>query len=177
MNKIIALSAAAAALATVAGAALPAAAQSTTTGSIGWTDHSPGDANLNAITGRVTWTGGYFGVEGEVSGGVGNDTVNVAGTDVKVKLKDQAAVYGVAKMPLGNNLDVFARVGYGTTRVSGSAFGASAKDSENSWNYGVGGDYFFDGKNGIRADYTYEDFTKNGVGHADVWGLGYVRKF
>ena len=35
--------------------------------------------------------GQYFGVEGEVSGGVKNDKVNVGGTDVKVKLTGEAA--------------------------------------------------------------------------------------
>jgi len=180
MNKILATAAAAAALVTVAGVALPAAAQSTpgttTTASIGWTRHDLGDASLDGVTGRVTWTAGYFGVEGELTGGIGSDDVNVAGTNVKVKLKDQAAIYGVGKIPLSDNLDLFARVGYGTTKVEGSAFGVAGKDSASSWNYGVGGEYFFDGKNGVRVDYTYEDFNKN-YGHADVYGVGYVRKF
>jgi outer membrane immunogenic protein len=174
--KILLVTAAAVAALTGLAAAAPASAQSEVTGSLGWSRADVGDANLDGVTGRIRWTSGYFGVEGEVSGGLGSDTVNVAGTDVKVKLKDQAAIYGVGKIPMGDKGDLFARVGYGTTKVDGSAFGVGVKDSENSWNYGVGGEYFFDGKNGVRVDYTYEDFDKN-IGHADVYGVSYVRKF
>jgi hypothetical protein len=172
------LLATAAAVATLTGlaAAAPASAQSEVTGSIGWSRTDTGDANLDAVTGRIRWTSGYFGVEGEVSGGVGSDDVTVGGTTFKAKLRDQAAIYGVGKVPMGANADLFARVGYGTSKFSGSAFGGTVTGSEESWNYGVGGEYYFDGKNGVRADYTRENF-KNSVGDADVWSLSYTRRF
>jgi hypothetical protein len=174
--KILLATAAAVAALTGLAAAAPASAQSEVTGSLGWSRTDTGDANLDAVTGRLRWTSGYFGVEGELSGGVGSDTVNVAGTNVKVKLHDQAAIYGVGKIPMGDNLDLFARVGYGTTKVTGQAFGTGVSGSEESWNYGVGADWYLDGKNGVRADYTRENF-KNSVGDADVWSLAYVRRF
>ncbi len=46
-----------------------------------------------------------------------------------------------------------------------------------SVNYGVGGEYFFDGKNGVRVDYTRFDFQKSGAADADTWSVGYVRRF
>jgi hypothetical protein len=174
MKAFIATAAGIAALTAAAGAALPAAAE--TTGSLGWTRTDPGDANLDSITGRLTWTQGYFGVEGEVSGGVGSDDVNVGGTNVKVKQENQAAIYGVGKIPMGENFDLFARVGYGTTKFKASGAGTDLTGSEESWNYGVGADVYFDGKNGVRADYTRENFRHN-VGDADVWSLSYVRRF
>jgi outer membrane immunogenic protein len=174
MKALITTAAAVAALTAMAAAAVPASAE--TTGSLGWSRADTGDANLDGITGRLTWTQGYFGVEGELTGGVGSDTVNVGGTDVKVKLRDQAAIYGVGKIPMGDNFDLFARVGYGTTKVSGAALGTGVTGSEESWNYGVGANWFLDGKNGVRADYTRENFNHN-TGDADVWSLSYVRKF
>ncbi|HET9161661.1 MAG TPA: porin family protein [Caulobacteraceae bacterium] len=176
MKAIIATAAAIAALTAVAGVAAPASAE--TTASLGWTrtDAKDADVNLDGITGRATWTAGYFGVEGEVSAGTGSDTTNVGGTNVKVKEEYQAAIYGVAKAPVGTNFDVFARVGYGTTKVKASAAGTGLSGSEQSWNYGVGAEYFFDGHNGIRGDYTRENF-RHDAGDADVWSVSYVHKF
>ena len=61
------------------------------------------------------------------------------------------------------------------TRVR-SAAGTSASDDGESWNYGVGGQYFFDDKNGVRADYTRHDF-KDSSTDANTWSVSYVRKF
>ena len=38
------------------------------------------------------------------------------------------------------------------------------------------GQYSFDGKNGVRLDYTREQFQDKG-GDANVWAVSYVRKF
>jgi hypothetical protein len=91
---------------------------------------------------------------------------------VKVKLNHEAAIYATGTVPISDNFDLFARVGYGTTKISGGGLSGS----EQSWNYGVGGQYFFDGKNGVRGDYTRQDFNDS-LGNADVWSLSYVRRF
>ena len=146
--------------------AWPASAQ--VTGSLGYSAVDADDATLGAITGRLGWRSGYFRVEGEFSGGISDDTVAGA----KVELKHQFAGYGVLSVPMNENFDLFARVGYGTTKISGGGL----SESEESWNYGVGGQYFFDGKNGVRGDYTRQDFN-HGLGNSDVWSLSYVRRF
>jgi hypothetical protein len=169
MKAMIVTASALAALATLALAA-PASAQ--VTGSLGYSAVDADDATLGAITGRLGWRSGYFGVEGEVSGGISDDTVAGA----KVELKHQFAGYGVLTVPMNENFDLFARVGYGQTKIEASAAGFSASGTENSFNYGAGAQYFFDGKNGIRGDYTRMDF-ENGGGDADVWSLSYVRRF
>ena len=115
MKKFLATATAVAALITVAASAAPASAE--TTGSLGWSRTDTGDANLDAITGRLGWRSGWFGVEGELSGGVGNDTVTVGGTSVDVKLRDQAAIYATGTVPINPNFDLFARVGYGGAKV------------------------------------------------------------
>jgi hypothetical protein len=107
---------------------------------------------------------------------VKDDHVNVAGVNVKTELKDSVALYGVGFLPVNDQFELFARVGYGATKIKASAVGVSASDSEESWNYGVGGQYFFDGVNGVRGEYTRYDFNGSG-GNADTWAVSYVRKF
>jgi hypothetical protein len=171
-----------AATAALACAAVPALAnaQDTSTpavyGTLGYSQASEEGVDLGAIQGRLGARWNHFGVEGELAGGVKSDDVNVGGTNVNVKLRHEEAIYGVGFLPVSPNLDLFARVGYGNSDIKASAGGSSATASGNSWNYGVGGQYFFTDKDGVRVDYTRHDFTGNG-GNADVWGVSYVRKF
>ena len=147
-------------------------------GTLGYTDFNGDSANLGAITGRIgaRW-GRYVGVEGELSGGVTSDTANVGGVNTKVRVGDQYAGYAVGYLPLSPNADLFARVGYGQTRLNVSSPGTGAGGDHNSWNYGVGGQYFFDGANGVRADYTRMSYNDHSNFDANVWSLAYVRKF
>lgn len=166
MRTLFALAAAAVAITVAA----PAMAQGQVTGSIGYTGMKTTDApdvTLGAITGRVGYRQGWLGAEGEFSSGVKDDSFTVAGVPTKVQLKDQFAVYGMAIAPITPNFDVFARLGYGQTKTT---------STDNSVNYGAGAEYFFDGKNGVRADYTRHDFQNNGT-NFDTYGVSYVRKF
>jgi len=169
----------AAAVAVIAIAA-PAAAQSFSSpvwnGSIGYTNLSSDDVDgsLDALTGRVgaRFTP-HFGAEGEFSIGLGEEAV-VPGVDAR--LNHDAAVYAVGAVPVSPNLELFGRLGYGTTELEVSGPGGSISDSNESWNYGVGANYFFDGANGVRGDYTRRDYQHDG-GTADVWSVSYVRRF
>jgi outer membrane immunogenic protein len=170
--------AAAALVALLPAAALAQTAGTTFYGTLGYDETYVGSVNLGAIQGRIgARFGRYFGVEGEVSGGVKSDRVGIAGTSAKVKLDNQEAVYGVGFLPLSPNFDLLARVGYGRTETSGSVAGVSAIGRGDSWNYGAGGQYTFDGTNGVRVDYTRESFQNSGAKDADVWAISYVRKF
>ncbi|MDP3658919.1 porin family protein [Phenylobacterium sp.] len=178
MNKLTLIAAAASAV-LVTATPLMASAQDSGPqiyGTLGYAHTDVEGADLGAIQGRVgARFGSYLGVEGELAGGVKEDDVTVAGTPVNVKLQSQVAVYGVASVPVTPSADLFARVGYGTSKIKGQVGGVSATVDGDSWNYGVGGQYFFDGANGVRADYTRHDFKDDG--DADVWSLAYVRKF
>lgn len=172
---------AAATLAVLAAAPVAAQAQSMSApevyGSVGYAHADAGDFDLGAIQGRVgAKLTPYLGVEGELAVGVKDDTINVGGVNADVELNHSAAIYGVGFLPVSPNADLFARVGYGTTEAEVSAVGQSAKADGESWNYGVGGRYFIDANNGFRADYTRQEFQDDG-GSADVWAVGYVRKF
>jgi hypothetical protein len=179
--KVLITAAAATAFAVLLPAAALAQTASTGTtfyGTLGYADTDLDHTNLGAIQGRLgARFGQYFGVEGELSGGVKSDTVNVAGTDVKVKLDHQEAIYGVGFLPVSPNFDLLARVGYGHSQGSGSVSGVSATARGDSWNYGVGGQYTFDGQNGVRLDYTRESFREHDTNDANVWSVAYVRKF
>lgn len=177
----IALLAGAVAASAMALAAVPAAAQTfapTYYGTLGYAFiNGDGDVNLGAVTARVgARFHRYFGAEVEGAIGVDSDRSVVSGVTVRTELKHSFAGYGVAYLPLSPKLDLFVRGGYGGSKVRASALGVSLSDSEDSWNYGVGAQYLFDERNGVRADYTRHDFG-NGHGTADVWGVSYVRKF
>ncbi|HEX5379093.1 MAG TPA: porin family protein [Phenylobacterium sp.] len=179
MKTLIALSVAtlAASAAIPAVAAAQDAAGTSYYGTLGYGASSVEGVDLGAIQGRLgVRFGQHLGVEGELAAGVKDDKTYVGGVPVKIDLEHQAAIYGVGYLPVAPNADLFARVGYGTTKLKASASGASVSDAGDSWNYGVGGQYLLDGANGVRADYTRYDF-KDSSANADVWSVAYVRKF
>ncbi len=161
--------------------AAPAMAQdpaSRVTGSIGYTQLHGDDGDLGAITARA----GYdftrnLGIEGEASCGVKDQDVMFGGVNTTLEHEYDAAVYGVAKLPVSDNFELFGRVGYGTTEVKASTAGFAATEDGESVNYGVGANYFIDGRNGIRADWTRRDFQEDNGGELDTYGLSYVRRF
>jgi outer membrane immunogenic protein len=135
-------------------------------------------ADLGAVQGRLgARFGRFLGAEGEFGMGVKGDTVDVLGTNVDFRLNHQEAGYLVGFIPVSPNLDLFARGGYGHTRVRETALGVVDHFSENSWNYGAGAQYFLNGRDGIRADWTRHDFTGGSGVNADVWSVGYTRRF
>lgn len=147
-------------------------------GSIGYANAHTDGLDLGAVQARLGYRfNTWLGVEGELAGGVKDDRVNVGGIDAKVKLSNQEAIYGVAFAPLSANTDLIGRIGYGSQSAKASALGASRVADGDSWNFGVGAQHHFDGVNGVRVDYTREQFTGSGAGHADVWAVGYARRF
>lgn len=138
--------------------------------------HSSG-ADLGAVAGRVGYrANSWLGVEGEAAYGVKGDDVTTAGVSGRAKLRSEAAIYGVGYAPLSPNTDLFARVGYGSSRVKVSVLGASAVADGESWNFGVGARHHFNRGNGVRADYTRQEFRGGSV-HANVFSMAYVRRF
>lgn len=177
--KMLFAAASAAAIALVA----PAVAQAQDApvgvyGNLGYANTHADGVNLGAIGGRLGYRmNNWFGVEGELAGGVKSDDVNVGGVNAKVKLRHAEAIYAVGFAPVSPNFDLIGRIGYGNTKLKASALGQSASDDGDSWNFGVGGQYHFDGVNGVRADYTRQEFRGNDGGHADVWSIAYSRRF
>jgi len=132
------------------------------------------DVSLDAVTARVgARFSPHFGAEAELSVGLGDEDV---APGVDVNLNYDAALYAVAVAPVSPNFELFGRFGYGTSELEASGGGLTLAEDGDSWNYGVGANYFFDGLNGVRADYTRRDFQDDG-GEANVWTINYVRRF
>lgn len=177
MKSLMIAAASVATLATVGFAGAASAQDNTGTtvyGTIGYANVSAddgADVNLGAIQGRIgARFGKYFGVEGELAGGVKGD--DVSGVDVD--LKHEVGVFAVGYYPITERFDIFGRVGYATSEIEASGGGLSASTDIDGLAYGVGGQYFFTDKDGVRLDYTRHDSDD---GEADVVGVSYVRKF
>ena len=168
---------AAAAAITLAAVAAPASAQDLAPGfygNVGGEIVDQSHVDVGAIDARVgARFARYFAVEGEF--GFGVNTASVA--DYSLKVRNHYAGYAAAFLPVLPNLDAFARVGYGRTNVKGQDAGVAYRDGLDSVNYGGGVQAFVTPKDGLRAEYTRFDFTRDGAGAANVWSLAYVRKF
>ena len=147
-------------------------------GSLNYNQTRTRGADTGAIQGRLgAKLTPNFGVEGEIAGGVDSDKVYTPGGPANVKMEHQVAGYAVGYLPVTPNLDILGRVGYGTTKFKTNNPAATEFDgSRDSWNYGVGAEYKFDDKNGIRADYTKSEYTKSDLSSNTV-SVGYVRRF
>ncbi|MFC5372553.1 porin family protein [Brevundimonas faecalis] len=146
-------------------------------GSLGYT-HVDGDtASTGAVTGRLGVNlNRFLAVETEASVGVKKDDVTINGVEGNIKQEWDAAGYVVGKYPIGDKLELFARGGYGHTELKRNVDGAKADLGGDSWNYGVGANYYLDGVNGLRADWTRRDYRDN-AGEADAYSVSYIRRF
>jgi outer membrane immunogenic protein len=154
-----------ASLALVAGAtslALPAQAQQAGLYVNGGLTHfSADDVDLGGLTGRVGYNfTPYVGAEAEASVGIIDDD--------NVELDKAAGLFGVARWPLGEKFDLFARAGVSHVDVTGG--------EDEGFAYGVGGNYWFTPVDGVRADYTRHN-VDNAGGDVDALSLSYARRF
>tara|TARA_R110000868_G_scaffold35362_1_gene126901 strand:- start:25980 stop:26504 length:525 start_codon:yes stop_codon:yes gene_type:complete len=117
----------------------------------------------------------YFGVEGQANIGVGDDSVTVLATTADVSLEYAVGVFGVVRAFSNENGNMFLRAGYTNSEIDASVAGFSASADSEAWAYGVGGEYLFDGRNGVRLDYTKYDYDEGG--NSDAYSITYVRRF
>jgi hypothetical protein len=150
-------------------------------GTLGYAQHDYDGPDVGAIQGRMGYRFNQnLAVEGEVGAGVKRDKDHDGALDSSHKITRQGAVYGVAVVPVSPNTEVFARAGYGATQIKSQYNLAGAtgsdKDTVNSVRLGAGAQHYFDGKNGLRVDYTREEATKDNR-DSNTWSMGYVRRF
>ena len=170
-------------LAAAAGIALLAGATSASAenyASIGYSKIDLEDVDLGAVSARVgTNINPWFGVEGELSVGVQDESVTIpagqpgAGT-YSIEMKHSVAVFAVARAPLGEGFTVFARGGYHSSKYDATIPGLAGSGSLDGIAYGVGAQYDFGGVHGIRGDFTRYDVEDL---DSDVYSISYVRKF
>ena len=172
-----------AALAAVSVAAIPALSHAQTSspeiyGTLGYAGSRADGADTGAVQGRLgAKLTPHFGVEGELSGGVKDDNIDTNGVRSNIEQTHQAAVYGVGFLPVTPNIDLLARVGYGNTQFKQNVAGVDSKFDADSVNYGVGAQYKVDDKNGVRVDYTRQQYRDNDAPDANVVSVAYARKF
>jgi outer membrane immunogenic protein len=123
--------------------------------------HFDGDgASPGAITGRVgVGLGPNFAVEGEASLGVSDDS--------GVELDNEIGIFGLGKIAVSPQFDLFARVGVSRTETSPGG-------DDDGLAYGVGGQWNLTSQDGIRLDITRHDYDS---GEFDAYGLSYIRNF
>lgn len=149
------------------------------------------DASITMINGRVGYRmNDFFAVEGELGFGVGDESfdrivpVTVLGsaldvdTTIDLKVKSYYIAFARGILPVSEEFDLFARVGYGQANakadvnasVAGLTASASQSDDVSGFAYGFGGQYNLTEVDGIRADYTRLDET-------NIISLAYSRRF
>ncbi len=127
----------------------------------------------------VVLRGGYdfnrnFGIEGQANFGIGDSERTIAGINTSTELNYSVGVFGIARLPVGDDSSFFGRLGYVQTELEVSAGAVSAKADDNAIAWGVGFDTF-QGPNGLRVEYTRGDYDDGG--NADTFGVSYVRRF
>jgi predicted porin len=163
--------------------AVPALSHAQTTGpeiygTLGYAGSRAEGADTGAVQGRLgAKLTPHFGVEGELSGGVTDDNIDTNGVRSNIEQTHSAAVYGVGFLPVTPKIDLLARIGYGNTQFKNTLAGVESKFDADSVNYGVGAQYKFDDKNGLRVDYTRQQYRDNDAADANVVSVGYARKF
>jgi hypothetical protein len=143
-----------------------------TYGSIGYTYADGGTGEqFGVITGRLGVKKGYFGVEAEAGGGVVGSHIG----SINTRLDYEVAGYGIVTVPVTNNVQLLARLGYGHSQASAAFGNVSVRVEDNSVNYGAGGIFSLNEHDHIRAEYTRYDFGTGGT--VNGWSIAYVRKF
>ncbi len=117
----------------------------------------------------------FFGVEGQANIGINDESVTVAGVTGDVGLDYSLGAFGVVRPWSDEQANVFLRGGYTTTEFDADIAGLNYDGSDEAWAFGVGGEWFFAGDNGVRLDYTRYDYDDGG--EADTYGISYVRRF
>ncbi len=144
-------------------------------------------ANFTFATGRIGYRiMDYIAIEGELGIGLGGESsdgvVRVQGIDVNtsvdLSIDTYYAAFARGIFPVSDDFDIFARIGYGATKLEGditaSAQGFSQSDSASQdvddVLFGGGVQYNFSGNDGVRFDYTKFD-------EANVISIAYARRF
>lgn len=112
------------------------------------------EATLNAVYGRF---GAFFNenisAEARLGFGVGDDTVNYGGVDIKAELDNVYGAYLRGGIPAGEVFYPYAIIGYTKGKFTGSAYGVSVSNSESDFSFGVGADFKVTDTLKINAEY------------------------
>lgn len=118
----------------------------------------------------------YLAAEGMLGLGLNDDSVNTGPTTVTAELKNSYGLFVKPKLKLGNDFEVFARLGWARSKMSASSTsGASGSQSATDFAYGVGVSYQVNKSWSVNADYM-NYFSKDGL-KVNGYTLGVGMKF
>lgn len=80
---------------------------------------------------------------------------------------------GVGKFPVANQFSIYGLAGFARIEAEASVFGVSASDTSTELTYGIGAQYDFSPKVGLRAQLQWYDTDET----ADVMSVGVVVRF
>lgn len=134
------------------------------------------DANIGALGVNIGYEiNKHLAVEALIAAGVKDDTATVTGVSVNVGPKHPIGVYLKPKATIGENFEVYAKLGWADTKVEFSGPGGSASGSDSDFSYGVGAQYNFSPKSYVSAGYLKLD-NKNTV-DIDGWTISVGYRF
>jgi hypothetical protein len=124
------------------------------------------------FTGEVgVRVGPYFGLEADGATSVPGST-----SGKKLGLVDRYAGYIVGYWPLTKHFDLFAKLGLGHSRYKYEDGGPAVSQSFDSVNWGVGAQYFFSERDGVRTEILQEDY-RNSRGERNSVNISWVHRF
>ncbi|RKR03796.1 outer membrane beta-barrel protein [Maricaulis maris] len=140
------------------------------------------DFKLDAVTFRAGYdVNAYFGFEGQLDIGLGDDTVATcpAGAaclvaDPSVGLDYGVGLFAIGRLPVGERFSLFARGGYVHNEFS-TNFSYTGGMDANSFAWGAGAELALTQAGSLRFDYTRTDY--DGFGNGDAYSLAYVHRF
>ena len=122
----------------------------------------------------------FFAVEAQGEIGVIDDDFDVGGgEEIDIGVDFAIAGFAVGKFPVGQQFDVFGRVGYYYAEAAADQGDLSVSDDADGFAFGGGGQFWLEPEriNAIRAEYTNLDLDSGSLISEDLWTLSYVRKF
>lgn len=135
------------------------------------------DASLTAVYGRLgTNFNENFSGEIRVGFGIGDDTIDVFGTDVGVELDSVFGAYVRGGIPVAENFFPYIVLGYSRGEVTASASGfGSDSESETDTSFGLGADIDVNSNFTINVEYM-NYFDKDGA-EINGFSIGLANKF
>ena len=103
------------------------------------------------------------------------DPAGISAREAAVNFSRGLAGFVVARYPVSENIDIFARGGYHHTRIELRGDGIEQSQSLDNAAYGGGASYNW-GRNGVRAEYTVYNISGENLDQR-VFGLSFVRRF
>ena len=139
------------------------------------TEDFPGLSSDNGVISGIVGYQFHPNLSAEVylGGNVDEGSETVGGVPFETEVKNAYGVFLRPSTMVGDKLEVFGRVGYAHTKLRVSAPGISASDSDESFAYGLGANYYFSdrlyGQLSYTSLYDKDDTKLRGFGA----GIGY----